>query len=182
MKREQVVSSNILSIGYDKSTSILEIEMKNNTVYQYFDVPVDLHTGIMGSDSKGKYLAAHIKGIYGYSQVANIPDNEPYVVESDIELDEPVINKDNPNPVPIDDVVKMIKGDIESGVCTISKMLLNHELSKANSTKDYLVNGFMSLAFMSGEVNDGITTHEVYLQRVRQLVNDIYASIGGSGV
>jgi hypothetical protein len=69
MEREQVQSSNIAAIGYDTDTQTLEIEFLNGTIYQYFDMPEHHHTGIMSADSKGKYLAQNIKGVYRYTKL-----------------------------------------------------------------------------------------------------------------
>jgi len=69
MDRVQVSSSNIASIGYEESSETLEIEFLNGSVYQYFDVPNNVHNELMGAGSHGSYLASHIKGIYRYSKV-----------------------------------------------------------------------------------------------------------------
>lgn len=70
MERQRVVSTNIASIGYDASSSTLEVEFRHGGVYQYFGVPSDVHTGLMTADSHGKFLDAHIKKAgYAYERV-----------------------------------------------------------------------------------------------------------------
>jgi hypothetical protein len=69
MEMISVDSSNVAEIGYDEESSTLQIEFKNGTIYQYFDVPVDLFDGLRTADSVGGYLAANIKGVYRYSKV-----------------------------------------------------------------------------------------------------------------
>ena len=69
MQRKAVISSNLRSIGYDETSRVLEIEFKDNTVYQYFSVPAGEHRGLMSATSHGKYLHAHIKGVYQYEKV-----------------------------------------------------------------------------------------------------------------
>ncbi len=69
MNRKPVISSNIASIGYDEASETLEIEFKNGGIYQYFDVPERIYKDIMGTGSKGEYLAQNIKGHYRYSKV-----------------------------------------------------------------------------------------------------------------
>lgn len=69
MKREHVESSNIESIGYDSNSQTLEIEFLNGSIYQYFDVPMNIHEGLLNADSQGKYLAHSIKGNFRYSKV-----------------------------------------------------------------------------------------------------------------
>ena len=69
MERTPVSSSNIQSIGYDSDTQTLEIEFIKSGAYQYHGVPPGEHEAMMNSDSKGKYLNAHIKGRYPESKV-----------------------------------------------------------------------------------------------------------------
>lgn len=67
MQRQNVVSSNIKSIGYDPVRPILEVEFKNGSIYQYFGVPQHLYLGLMQASSHGEYLDAYIKkGGYSY--------------------------------------------------------------------------------------------------------------------
>jgi uncharacterized protein len=69
MERKPVTSSNIASIGYDETTCTLEIEFLNNSIYQYFDIPLQIYQDLINADSHGKYLANNIKGVYRYSRV-----------------------------------------------------------------------------------------------------------------
>lgn len=69
MERTPVDSSNISSIGYDEGSNTLEIEFHSGGIYQYFDVPIGIHQGIMGAGSKGQYFAQHIKGYYRYAKI-----------------------------------------------------------------------------------------------------------------
>ena len=70
MSRQPVRSSNIKSIGYDSSTSTLEVEFLSGSVYQYMRVPESTYRGLMAANSHGKYLNQHVKGAgYQYRQV-----------------------------------------------------------------------------------------------------------------
>lgn len=69
LNRVFVSSPTIASIGYDESSSTLEIEFSNNFVYQYFEVPVHIFESLMLADSHGLYFAQNIKGFYRYSKV-----------------------------------------------------------------------------------------------------------------
>lgn len=69
LNRVYVTSSNIFSIGYDEDSSTLEMEFSNNSVFQYFDVPVNIYESLMQADSHGLYFAQNIKGFYRYSKV-----------------------------------------------------------------------------------------------------------------
>lgn len=61
MDRMQVSSSNILSIGYDPSTQVLEVEFISGAVYQYFNVPEAEYESFLNAGSKGTYFNTNIK-------------------------------------------------------------------------------------------------------------------------
>jgi hypothetical protein len=61
IKRTQVQSSNLRSVGYDPSSKVLEVEFKSLEVYQYFDVPRSVYDGLMNADSHGTYLNQYVK-------------------------------------------------------------------------------------------------------------------------
>ena len=67
MEMIAVSSSNIESIGYEDET--LQVQFLNGSIYQYFDVPEHIFSGLCDADSVGIYLAANVKGIYRYSRV-----------------------------------------------------------------------------------------------------------------
>jgi len=69
MDRTPVSSSNIVSIGYDPDTSTLEVEFKGGAVYHYFNVPENIHVGLMAAASHGTYLNKYVKGTYKYSKL-----------------------------------------------------------------------------------------------------------------
>lgn len=61
MERIPIQSSNLASVGYDETTSVLEVEFINGNIYQYFDVPIHIYKGLMNATSKGRYLNENIK-------------------------------------------------------------------------------------------------------------------------
>ncbi|MBU3208702.1 KTSC domain-containing protein [Clostridium algidicarnis] len=69
MERTNVSSSNVHSIGYDANTKTLEVQFNNGSIYQYYDVPQSVYSGLMSASSHGSYLHVHVKGIYQYRQV-----------------------------------------------------------------------------------------------------------------
>lgn len=69
MDRIPVTSSNVVSVGYDPSGMILEVEFKNAAIYQYYDVPEAVYMALMQSDSIGKFLNSNIKSQYRYSRM-----------------------------------------------------------------------------------------------------------------
>lgn len=66
MKRLEVISSNVASVGYDPEQQVMEVEFKNGGVYQYFDVPETVYLQVVNSGSVGGALNAIVKGSYRY--------------------------------------------------------------------------------------------------------------------
>jgi hypothetical protein len=70
MIRYPVSSSDVASVGYDASTSTLEVEFHSGGIYRYLGVPEqDFVALTSGSGSVGRYLNAQIKGRYRYQRV-----------------------------------------------------------------------------------------------------------------
>lgn len=69
MKRKEVVSSNLKSVGYDQITKLLEIEFKGGRLYQYSSVPPQIYEGLMNAASKGKFFHAHIRDTFSYKKI-----------------------------------------------------------------------------------------------------------------
>jgi len=69
MEYISVESSNIEKIGYDEQKNQLHIIFLRKTHYVYFDVPNNTWEEFQVSESKGKYFATMIKGIYAYQNV-----------------------------------------------------------------------------------------------------------------
>lgn len=67
MNRVPVQSSNLRSVGYEDN--VLEIEFLDGGVYQYFDVPESIYTGLIQAESAGKYFWANIRGAFRYARV-----------------------------------------------------------------------------------------------------------------
>jgi hypothetical protein len=67
MQRTLVQSSIVQSIGYENG--VLEIQFHNGGIYQYFDVPAQIHQALMAAPSKGKFFAQNIRGAYRYARV-----------------------------------------------------------------------------------------------------------------
>jgi hypothetical protein len=54
-------------VGYEDN--VLEIEFLDGGVYQYFDVPESIYTGLIQAESAGKYFWANIRGAFRYARV-----------------------------------------------------------------------------------------------------------------
>mgnify|MGYP000415686133 CR=1 FL=1 len=69
MQRRYIESTMIDSIGYDASSSTLEIEFKSGAVWQYYDFPESTWYEFDGAESQGRFFHAYIKGHYRETQV-----------------------------------------------------------------------------------------------------------------
>ena len=70
MDRIPVSSRNLASVGYDPTTSTLEIEFNTGSIYQYFGVPQEIYEGLMNAGSKGTFFHHNIKTAgYNYAKV-----------------------------------------------------------------------------------------------------------------
>lgn len=69
MQRLPVDSSDIVSIGYDNKSRVLEVEFKENRIYQYLDVAPDVHERFMRAESYGEFFFAFINKHYRYNRV-----------------------------------------------------------------------------------------------------------------
>jgi hypothetical protein len=70
MNRTSVSSSNLASIGYDESNATLEVEFLDGSIYQYTNVPSNIHSGLMAASSHGSYFDQYVKkGGYKYHKV-----------------------------------------------------------------------------------------------------------------
>jgi len=69
MVRDPVMSSNIVSIGYDEATETLEVEFLSGAVYQYFNVGVAAYESLRQAPSKGQHFNIYIKTLYPFSRV-----------------------------------------------------------------------------------------------------------------
>lgn len=69
MIRQPVRSSNLKSVGYDRTSLVLEIEFYDGSIYQYNGVPEDMHAALMTAPSLGSFLHKHIEGKYSYRRM-----------------------------------------------------------------------------------------------------------------
>ena len=63
-----VKSSNIVSVGFDSSRSILYVKFGGSGVYRYFDVPASVFEALLAAASHGKYLNAAVIGRFRYER------------------------------------------------------------------------------------------------------------------
>ena len=69
MKLQPVESSMIKAVGYDETTSTLEVVFNSGKTYLYSEVPNNVYLELMESDSKGSYMRDCVIDCYAYQQV-----------------------------------------------------------------------------------------------------------------
>jgi hypothetical protein len=69
MKRQPVVSSALAGVGYDPAKRSLEAEFRSGRIYRYHDVPPEVFEQLMGAESKGRFMNAHIRTAYRFTRV-----------------------------------------------------------------------------------------------------------------
>lgn len=76
IKRQQVDSPNVASLGYHDEYNILAIEMLDNRVYYYLDIPKEHFIKMVNPNGDGKqcasigsYMSRNIKGNYRYVRI-----------------------------------------------------------------------------------------------------------------
>ncbi|NOT49594.1 MAG: KTSC domain-containing protein [Acidobacteria bacterium] len=69
MTRQRVSSSSIRSVGYDPENRILEIELKHGGIYQYFEVPEEVHSDLKAAASVGRYYTKYVRNICRFRKI-----------------------------------------------------------------------------------------------------------------
>lgn len=77
MNRAPVKSKGIRAIGYDAATQKLEVEFANGRVYEYFDVPPEVHKTLTTADSISTAFNQCIREIYEYRRAPEPDEGEP---------------------------------------------------------------------------------------------------------
>jgi hypothetical protein len=62
MQRDSVVSSSVVSVGYENE--VLEVEFSSGRVYRYHGVAKEDYEGLKASESKGRYVRERIVSQY----------------------------------------------------------------------------------------------------------------------
>jgi hypothetical protein len=69
MERQSVESSMLREVGYDPETLTLEVEFTSGQVYEYHDVPPEVHADLLRAESLGQYFRANILDAYPYRRL-----------------------------------------------------------------------------------------------------------------
>lgn len=64
----KVSSSNIEEVGYVPSTNTLQVKFKNGSLYNYYQVPVEVFEEFIKSESVGKYFQTNVRLVFQFSK------------------------------------------------------------------------------------------------------------------
>lgn len=74
MQPVAVASTTLATVTYDSDHAVLEVEFCDRSVYQYFEVPAEVHDAFMTAASKGSYFNRNIRGRFAYLRLSNAPN------------------------------------------------------------------------------------------------------------
>ena len=66
-------SSSLAQVAYDPCRSILQVEFRDGTTYQYANVPVETYHDLLQADSKGAYFNRCVRNTFRHALVRAAP-------------------------------------------------------------------------------------------------------------
>lgn len=63
----------IRGVGYTTPKQQMHVRFNTGNVYGFSDVPVDVYSGLLKADSKGKYFNEHIRDKFEHKKMASAP-------------------------------------------------------------------------------------------------------------
>jgi hypothetical protein len=69
MKRKQVDSSMLASVGYEPKSETLELEFNSSAIWQYYGFSKTDYKELIKSESLGRYFLHYIKGQYTENRI-----------------------------------------------------------------------------------------------------------------
>lgn len=67
MQPAHVESSTLATVAYDAGSKTLQLQFCDRTIYQYFDVPAEVHEALLRAPSKGQYFNRVIRGQFPFA-------------------------------------------------------------------------------------------------------------------
>jgi len=75
MRIAAVESTTLVTVSYDDTRELLQLEFCSRAVYQYFHVPAVVHQALLDAPSKGRYFNRAIRGRFPYSLISDGGDD-----------------------------------------------------------------------------------------------------------
>ncbi len=70
MRPIAVESTTLTTVAYDADRQLLQLGFRDQVVYRYFGVPVEVHENLLRALSKGSYFNRFIRGRFAYARVS----------------------------------------------------------------------------------------------------------------
>ena len=67
--RVPVESRLLVSVAYDHDQLVLQLELRDGSLYQFFQVPCQTHQELLQADSKGAYFNRHVRNRFRYARL-----------------------------------------------------------------------------------------------------------------
>ena len=71
MRIAAVESTTLVTVSYDDTRELLQLEFCSRAVYEYFHVPAVVHQALLDASSKGRYFNRAIRGRFPYSLISD---------------------------------------------------------------------------------------------------------------
>ena len=72
MRIAAVESTTLVTVSYDDTRELLQLEFCSRAVYQYFKVPAAVQQSLLNATSKGRYFNQFIRGRFPYRLVSDL--------------------------------------------------------------------------------------------------------------
>lgn len=72
MKTMAVASTTLAKVAYHPDRQLLQLEFRDRAVYQYFEVPAEVHQALLRASSKGRYFNLSIRGRYTCARIGSL--------------------------------------------------------------------------------------------------------------
>ena len=66
-----IQSSSLAQVAYDCHQSLLRVQFRDGTAYEYEGVPLQTYLDLLQADSKGGYFNRYIRSLYRHAKCAN---------------------------------------------------------------------------------------------------------------
>lgn len=80
---KQVISSNIKQVDFDPFMNTMTVAFSNNTIYEYYGVPVELFEELTEAKSVGKLFQKKIKNNFDFAKRGKLVNHSPEESETE---------------------------------------------------------------------------------------------------
>jgi type VI protein secretion system component VasK len=77
MRVTTVQSTTLATVIYDEVRAVLQLDFLSRALYQYSDVPQEVHEALLSAPSKGRYFNQAIRGRFPFARISPSPAPGP---------------------------------------------------------------------------------------------------------